>query len=88
MSRPNHPNASRGGYILRHRLVMTEMLGRPLVPNENVHHVNGDRTDDRPQNLELWNMSQPPGQRVEDKVAWARQILNLYGDHFMQPRLI
>lgn len=71
-----------------HRVVMEQMLGRPLTRQENVHHVNGDKQDNRPANLELWSTSQPKGQRIEDKVAWAREILNLYGDDFVQPRLL
>ena len=65
---------------LQHRLVMSEMIGRELLPHENVHHKNGDRADNRPENLELWSSSQPPGQRVQDKVIWAREIINLYGE--------
>ena len=75
---PNHPNATSNGSILEHRLVMSEMIGRALQPSENVHHKNGDRMDNRPENLELWNTSQPAGQRPSDKVEYALMILKLY----------
>jgi len=64
---------------LEHRWVMTQALGRPLRKNENVHHINGVRHDNRPENLELWVKRQPCGQRVPDLVAWAEEILALYG---------
>lgn len=70
----------RKGGALEHRVVMMEHLGRDLLRHESVHHINGDRSDNRLENLELWSSSQPSGQRIEDKVKWAKEILELYGD--------
>lgn len=76
---PTSPHGSKDGRVYEHRYVMGMHLGRPLRKEENVHHINGDRSDNRIENLELWSKSQPAGQRVADKLAWAREIINLYG---------
>jgi len=72
---PSNPNSGPNGQVYQHRHVMSEMIGRPLRANENVHHVNGKRDDNRLENLELWSKGQPAGQRVTDIVKWAINVL-------------
>ena len=71
------PGIKPGG-IFEHRYVMEQSLERPLWPDENVHHINGNKSDNSLANLELWSTMQPSGQRVEEKVAWAIEILERY----------
>lgn len=70
--------ATSGGPMRKHRFVIEQHIGRSLRKYETVHHINGDRADNRIENLELFSSSHPPGQRIRDKLKHAKEIIALY----------
>lgn len=86
----------KGRPWLEHRRIMEQLLGRELKDHETVHHVNGQRGDNRTDgplrgfrsgNLELWSSRQPAGQRVADKVEFAVSLLREYAPELLTPSI-
>lgn len=87
---PNGRFIDQAGYICvvqknrppigEHRLIMEEILGRPLKKGETVHHRNGQKSDNRRKNLQLRVSKHPVGQEIPDLINWAVEILSEYRD--------
>lgn len=77
----NHPDGGKQGYVAEHRLVMEQQLGRRLLRKEVVHHINENKEDNRPENLELFASH---GQHTAQahKELYVRQAVEFKGKRF------
>lgn len=70
---PDHPHATKDGYVRQHRLVMEKVLGRYLLPTEEVHHKDGDPTNNDPSNLLVF-ASHADHLRYEWRERWSKNF--------------
>lgn len=70
---PDHPAADRNGYVLEHRFVVEQSIGRYLSSDEYVHHINGDKQDNRLENLEITNMREHAKIHMKERLKHAQQ---------------
>jgi len=73
---------------LQHRVIYEEYYGIKLTETQNIHHKNGIKTDNRIENLELWDSSQPYGQRIEDKIEYYHNFIMQYKNHPIYSQII
>jgi hypothetical protein len=86
---PEHPYADKNGYVLEHRLVAEKKIGRLLTADEHVHHINRNKHDNRPENLEVLmkeihhkHHGEEKIVRVVVKCAYCKEKFLLHGNKY------
>ena len=79
--KPDHPYCTKARYVMEHRLVMEEKIGRYLLPREIIHHENGNKQDNRPENLHLHSSRAKHVQYHFDAVKEVYRLRKILDDH-------
>jgi hypothetical protein len=72
--RPDHPRRQPNGYVYEHMLVIEEKLGRPLQDGEVVHHIDGIKTNNTPDNLQIFSSQSEHASHHNDRRRRARAL--------------
>lgn len=78
---PRHPDASASGFILEHRLIASEALGRRLTKSEHVHHINGIKDDNRPENLQVMSAGAHQNITIREKHRRDREARTMLAEY-------
>lgn len=69
---------NKKGNVKQHRRIMEEYLGRPLNPDEIVHHINGIKTDNRIENLQVMTWSEHSSMHRKEEIANGKHLFGGY----------
>ena len=85
--RPKHPLADHQGYVKEHRLIMEEKLGRYLKRNEVIHHINGNKSDNRIENLALYDRQSEHRKNQNELINEISRLKKLLDEHGIEWRI-